>query len=281
VIELATRLVVWLNALANACGSVLLAPIGLLPGWLSATLVAVVTGVALLAVFKYTSNQRAIKRVKDDIKANLLALKLFNTSAGVALASQVRVIRGALQLLALALVPMLVMAFPVLFLLGQLSLWYQARPLRPGEDALVTLKLRDEAGRSLPDAALEPTSVVDVTVGPVRVPSKHEVCWKIEAREAGRHRLMFRLGDERCEKELVVGEHFMRTSLLRPDWELSDALVHPAEEPFIPESPFRSIAIDYPQRSAWTSGTDSWLVYWFAVSMVSGFAFRGLLNVNM
>ena len=56
--------VVWLNAVANVAGDWLLVPIGLLPGWLSATLVAAVTGVVLLIVFKHTSNQRAIKAAR-------------------------------------------------------------------------------------------------------------------------------------------------------------------------------------------------------------------------
>ena len=58
-----THLAVWLNALANALGRVL-APIAWLPGWLSATLVAAVTGVVMLIAFKYTSNQRAIRRAR-------------------------------------------------------------------------------------------------------------------------------------------------------------------------------------------------------------------------
>ena len=63
--DVLTQIVVWLNAVANAVGRLVLAPIGLLPGWLSATMVAVVTGVGMLFVFKYTSNQRAIKAVRD------------------------------------------------------------------------------------------------------------------------------------------------------------------------------------------------------------------------
>ncbi len=141
---LLVQAIVWLNAAANLLGRILLAPIGVLPGWLSATIVAAVTGVLLLLVFKYTSNQRAIKRVRDDINANLLALKLFKDSAAVTLRAQGRMIAGGLQLMVLALVPMLVMAVPVLLLLGQLSLWYQSRPLRVGEDAVIRLKLNGE-----------------------------------------------------------------------------------------------------------------------------------------
>jgi uncharacterized membrane protein (DUF106 family) len=280
VIDLLTRLVVWLNTLANALGRLLLAPIGVLPGWLSATLVSAITGVLLLVVFKYTSKQRAIKRVKDDIKANLLALKLFKESASVALLAQASILRAALKLLVLALVPMLVMVVPVLLILGQLSLWYQARPLGVSEDAIVTLKLGDVES-SRPDVRLEPTDAVEVLVGPVRVRSEHEVCWKIQARQPGHHRLVFTTGNQSGDKDLVIGDRFTRVSSLRPAQNLIDVVLYPAEKPFNRDSPIQSVAIDYPTRSSWTSGTDLWVVYWFAVSMVSGFAFRGVLNVNM
>src|SRR5262249_51834361 len=135
------RAVVWLNAAANALGGWLLAPVGVLPGWLSATLAAVATGVLLLVVFKHTSNQRAIKQARADIKAHLLSLKRFTASAPVALQAQGGILLGALRLLALAVVPMLVMVVPVCLILGQLALWYQARPLQVGEDAVLTVRL--------------------------------------------------------------------------------------------------------------------------------------------
>jgi uncharacterized membrane protein (DUF106 family) len=278
--DLLTRIVVWLNGLANALGGVLLAPIGMLPGWLSATLVAAVTGILLLVAFKYTSNQRAIKRAKDDIKANLLALKLFKESASVALRAQGSILRSALRLMVLAIVPMLVMVVPVVLFMGQLSLWYQARPLDVHEEAIVTLKL-GEVGAPRPDVQLQPNDAVEVTVGPVRVPSQHEVCWRIKAEKPGHHRLLFCVGDNTAEKDLVAGDRFMRVSSLRPDWNAADALLYPAEKPFDRDSPIQSIAIDYPTRPGWTSGSDWWVFYWFAVSMVFGFAFRGVFNVNM
>ncbi|MGH7138476.1 MAG: hypothetical protein ACREHD_22220 [Pirellulales bacterium] len=279
-----TQLVVWLNALANAVGGVLLAPIAVLPGWLSATLAGTISGVTLLAVFKYTSNQAAIKRVKDEIKANLLALKLFKENASVVLNAQLAILLAAVRLAAFAILPMLVMVMPVLLVLGQLSLWYQSRPLKVGEDAVVTLKVG--AGKAPANLAhnyvrLDPLEAIDVAVGPVHVPSEQQVCWRITARQPGRHRLKFRVGDFMSEKELAVGDRFMRVSSLRPAWNCGEALLYPAEKPFDRASPVQSIAVDYPQRSSWTTGAGSWVVYWFAVSMVSGFAFRRVLNVNM
>jgi hypothetical protein len=278
---LLAQVVAWLNSAANGLGRFLLAPIGSLPGWLSATLVSAATGVLLLVVFKYTSNQRTIKRVRDDINANLLALKLFKDSVAVTLRAQGRMIAGGFRLMVLALVPMIVMFVPVMLLLGQLSLWYQSRPLRVGEEAVITLKLGGGGDASWPDVRLRPTNAADVAVGPVRVLSQREVCWRIQAREGGRHRLVFDVDGRACEKELAVGDGFMRVSTLRPGWDWSEILLYPGEEPFRPGSPVRSIAIDYPGRSSWTSGSDWWVIYWFAVSMVAALCFRRALCVHV
>jgi hypothetical protein len=281
VTDLLTYLVALLNAAANAIGRVALAPLAALPGWLSATLVSAVTGVPMLLVFKYTSNQRAIKRVRSDIQANLLALKLFKDSAAVALRAQGRLLVGAGQLVVLAVVPMLVMLVPVTLLLGQLALWYQARPLRVGEDALVTMKLNGDPAAPWPDVRLEPSRAMEVTLGPVRVQSKRMICWNIQARENGNHHLVFNVNGQPVDKELAIGDGFMRVSMERPDWDWSEALLHPWEPPFRPDSPVQSIAIDYPPRDSWTSGTDMWVIYWFIASMVSAVCCLRVFNVNV
>jgi hypothetical protein len=274
-----TQVTIWLTAVANALGW-LLSPIALLPGWLSVTIVGVLSGIVLLGIFKRTSNQKAIKRVRDNIKANMLALKLFKDSARVALRAQGQLFVGAFWLFAHGVVPLLVMVIPVTLLLGQLSLWYQKRPLQIGEEAVVTLKLNGGPESSFPDLDLQ-SEGAEVLVGPVRVLSKREVCWEIVAREKGYHRLTFQMGDQTMEKELAVGDGYMRVSSQRPGWEWSDVLTHPRERPFPSHSLVRSIEIDYPRRASWTSGSDWWVVYWFAVSLVSAFCFKGVLKVNV
>jgi hypothetical protein len=218
-----TSIVVGLNVGANALGR-LLFPIGLLPGWLSATLAAVATGVGMLVVFKYTSNQRAIRRVRRDIRANLLAVKLFKDDVAVGLRAQGRVLLGALRLLLLAVVPILVMTVPMVLLLAQLGLWYQAAPLPVGEEAVVTVRLNGAAGTPLPAAELAPTDAVEDLSGPVRVLSQRDVCWNIRARQPGYHRLRFSIDGQIVEKELAVGGGVMRVSTSRPETNWLQAL---------------------------------------------------------
>lgn len=279
-----TRLVedvlIWLTTVANSLGG-LLEPISWLPGWLSATLTASITGIAMLVAFKYTSNQQAIQRTRRGIRADLLAISLFDDDMCVPLRALAGVLVGGLRLLLLATLPMALMLVPMSMLLGQLALWYGARPLRVGEETAVTLTLGGGEEDPWPPVVMMSTSAADSRVGPVRVLGKREVCWTLRAREAGEHRLVFQVGDLSAEKELAVGDGFMRVSVKRPPAVWSEALAHPRERPFPAESPVQSIAIAYPDRSSWTCGTDSWVAYWFGVSLATGLCCRRVLNVNL
>jgi hypothetical protein len=281
--DFVAQIVVWLNTASNAVGNRLLAPIGLLPGWLSITLVSALTGFLLLGVFKYTSNQKAIKRVRDDINANLLALKLFKESARVAIRAQKRLLLGAARLLVLGLVPTLVMLLPVSLLLAQLALWYQARPLHVKEEALMVMKLNGGEGSPWPDVQLESNEAVKVTSGPVRVQKERCIYWNIKALKNGPQRLVFQVDGQTVEKELAVGDGYMRVSAQRPGWSCWDVLENPAEPPFRPDSPIRSIEIEYPERSLWNVfGLEvPWMAYLFVVSMLAGFGFSRVFKVNL
>jgi len=264
----------------NALGKFLLAPVGVLPGWLSNTLVSAVTGVVLLIIFKYTSNQRAIGRVRDDIKANMLALKLFKDSISVTLQSQGRVFRGAFLLLLHAIRPMLVMIVPISLLLAQMGLWYQFRPLQPGEKTIITMRLKVDPYTLLTPAKIVSISGAEVTEGPSRIKPKREICWNIRANENGYHRIVFHVDGQQFEKELTIGDGFMRVSDERPGWHWYDILLHPLEKPFGPDSVVQSIGIDYPRsRRIW--GIPWWLIYFFVASMVFAFIFKPFLKVRI
>ena len=272
--EMLIQVVVWLNWIADGVGRIALAPIAWLPGWLSITVISILSGIVMLFVFKHTSHQGTIQWTRNQIKANLLALSLFKDDFRVGLRAQGRLVLAGGRLMLLSLVPMLVMLVPTCLLLGQLALWYQVRPLSVGEGAVVTVHVSKDISGSLPEVQLLASSTITVDVGPVRVPKQKIICWNVAATEAGRHQLAFEVDGQPCTKELAVGAGFMVTSQKRPASILTDVVLHPHEPPFPDDSPVRSIEIDYPLRSSWTSGSHTWLVYWFLVSMVAAFAVR-------
>jgi uncharacterized membrane protein (DUF106 family) len=275
------QLVIWINILTNNLGRFLLALIAMLPGWLSNTIVSAVAGVVLLVIFKYTSNQSAIGRVRDNIKAHMLALKLFKDSMAVTLQAQGQVFKGALLLLVHAVRPMAVMIVPVALLLSQMGLWYQFRPLMQGEEAVVKMQLNNNVEKLWPEINVESMPSAEVITGPIRILSKREVYWKIKARENGYHNIMFQVAEDQVEKELAIGEGFMRVSAERPGWRWADILLYPAEKPFSRDSVVQSISIDYPDRLSWAGVTAWWLIYFFVASMVFAFIFKPFLKVRI
>ena len=275
------HIVTWLNVPLNAAGKLLTAPVAAVPGWLSNTVISAAMGVTLLVLWKYTSNQDAIGRVKDDIKANILALKLFKDSISVTLQAQGRVFRGAGGLLFHAIRPMLVMIVPICLILAQMGLWYQARPLQPGEEALVVIKLNGNIDSAWPNVSIASMPTADVTIDQTRVFSERQIYWKIKARENGLNNIVFRVDNEQVEKQLAIGEGFMRVSLQRPGWHWVDIFENPSEKPFSRDSVVQSISIKYPDRLSRTSGTNWWMIYFFIASMVFAFIFKPFLKVKI
>ena len=197
---------------------------------------------------------------------------------------------------------------PVTLLLGQLSLWYEKRPLPVGEEAVVVMRLGGGADDPFPKMSLRPTDGVEATVGPVRVRTegRRELWWNVQANEPGYHRLAFVVDGQQVEKELAVGDGAMRVSTMRPGWSWWDALTHPSEAPFGPGSAVQSIedrvspGRDSPTgageswATCWYSGSmtgagwlgnlvglPAWMIYWFVVSLVAGLCLSRVLKVHV
>ncbi|MCH9022443.1 MAG: hypothetical protein IID32_06735, partial [Planctomycetes bacterium] len=274
------HILIWLHGPINFLGKFLLAIVGVLPGWLSNGLIAAIIAVPLLVIFKFTSNQKAIGRTRDRIKANMLAVKLYKDNLAVTFQSLGRVFVCSLILLCHAIVPMLVMMVPVILLLGQMSLWYQKRPLLVQEEAIVALEFSASAFETkMPEVILDVQSAGEITIGPVRVGAKDMVFWKIKALKEGTHKIRFQLDHATVEKELAIGDGFMRVSALRPGWNIGGILLHPHEKPFEADSIVKSIEVMYPDRPSHFSGTDWWLIYFFVVSLVVALLLKPFLKV--
>ena len=127
----------FLNPICTRLGDVVYAVLSPFPVWVGLAVISAVTGVVMLIAFHRTSNQKAIGKVKNDIKANLLALKLYKDELRVTIQSQIRLLWAILRLQRYVLTPVLLMAFPMLLALAQMGIRYQWRPLRSGEQTLI------------------------------------------------------------------------------------------------------------------------------------------------
>ncbi len=286
-----------LNPGCTAIGDAVYAAFAPLPVWVGLTIISAVAGVVMLVAFGYTSNQTAIGRAKDDIKANLLALKLFKDELHVTWTAQARLLWAILRLQRYMLAPVLLLALPMLLGLAQMGLRYQWRPLHPGEQTLIKLRLHDDSldavappivgGVAIAQVTLEPNPGIVVEVGPV--PTKTEFAWRIRGGQPGRHMLRFHVDSERnsqsventvIEKEIVVGDAFERVSAERAAGRWTTQLLHPAEHALPADSPVQAIEILYPGRESWVYGANYWVLSFFVISMAFALVFKPVFKVR-
>lgn len=273
-------LISWLNNIANAVANILLAPIGWLPGWLSLIILSILMGGFMLMVFKCTTQQQAIGKLRNGIQADLLALKLFPPEPHIVLKSQARILIGSLRLFFHSLRPMAILMIPGTLVLTQLGSWYQMRPLLPGEKAMVTMKCTGPSEQILPSVTLNSSEGAAIHMGPVRIPARQEIRWEITAQKEGTYQLVFQLGDRCWEKTLIIAKGFHPVSALRPGWDWREILLHPLEKPLPSDSGIQSLAIDYPERQSWIYGTHTWLISFLLITCGSAWLWKPILRVH-
>ncbi len=267
----------FLNPILTAIGDGVYAVLSPLPVWLGLTILSAAAGLVMLMIFRYASNQTAISRAKDDIKANLLALRLYKDELAVVFQAQYRVAWAILRLQGLLLRPIAILLIPILLCMAQLGIRYQWRPLRPGEVTVITMKLHEDVDE-FGEIVLAPNAGLTIEAGPV--PGGGEVVWRVRGGEPGRHTLQFRVRGAVVEKELVVGDGSQRVSAKRPGASWTTQLLHPAEAPLPPDSPARSVEIDLAGSHSRISGQNYWVLTFCVVSLVVAFIFRPFFGVR-
>ncbi len=267
----------WLNSACSAVSEVVFRVLAPVPSWLELLLLSGVSGAAMLVLFRYTSNQRAIGRARDRLTANLLALKLFKDEPRLTFRTQLRVLGALARLQWHLLRPLLIMLLPMALLLGQLAGRYQWRPLKPGERSFVRVRLK--AAAVVPEPVLETDGGAVVEVGPV--PGGGDLVWRIRGGEPGRHPLRLRINNHCLEKELVVGEQRDRVSVERVGARWGAQLMRPLEPVLPSDVPVESIVVQYPVSRLPLTGDTRWIWTFTVASLLSAGLLRSVIKVRI
>jgi len=254
---------------------------------LSLAILSLVIGIAMLFVFKHTSNQKGLSDVKRRIHAGLFEIRLFNDDPVAIFRAQGEILRHNLSYLRLSLVPMLWMIVPLFLVIAQLQFHYGYAGLVPGESTLVKVKLADSAaqgrrgGGGRPDVSLEAPPGLRVETPGVWVPELNEVSWRIAAQDRGTYEMKLRVAGDDYAKSVQVTDAIVRRSPERfaPSW--WKELLFPAEAPLPRGGAVESIAIAYPEREISVLGYGvHWLIVFFVLSMAFAFALRSRVGVT-
>lgn len=270
------------NSVLNTLFDLLCAPLARLNPWWAMAFLSLLTGLLMLLVFRFTSNQQGIRRTKDRIKGHLLEFRLFKDSLGVTLQAFGNILVQNLRYLGHALKPLLVMIIPLLLILAQLNARFGYRPLRPGEQVLLKVKLIRGTNPLSLDMSIVPSSGIAVETPPLRIEEESEIDWRLRAVEPGRHSMVLRWPGQSVVKTMDIGPPGLSPLAPRTtNREFFNQLFNPADRPLPKGVPLDSIELMYPGRSLRFLGMNiHWLLAFFVLSLIFGFSLKGLFKVE-
>jgi hypothetical protein len=255
--------------------------------WLASPLaivvvVSVVIGLVMVVLFGYTSDQKAIGIAKDQLKAHLLAVRLYRDQIPVVMGSYGKILRGTGRYLKLAFMPLLYVIIPITLLMIQIDRYLGQTPLAANTPFLLTVHLSRNSSDVLNDVSIDLPPEITMTASPVHVPAENAIVWRLAGSRDGNYNVKVVAGGQRVEKSISIGSDLPRISTVRLRGQFWNRMLSSAEPALPDASPIESISVNYPDRDIQIAGYGmNWIWLFFILSMVAGFIFKELLGIQI
>ena len=278
-----STLVAAFNTLVTFLFGLVYAPLKWIGPLGSIVVISCLCGLLLIWIFGKVSNQPAIEFTRNRLSSELIGLRLFKDDLRVFFGIQFQILVWTLKYLRHSLFPMAILLIPTVILLIQFNLHYGARPLRPKEQTLVKVTLRQGVtAQSAAQITLQSPQNLTIETPAVHIENPAEVCWRVRATTPGEFDLTIHDGNAALSKHCVVSERWNRVAPIRDGGPWYRSLLYPGEAPIPSQSPIQTIEIRYPELDLRVIGRHvHWLVLFLVVSLAFGYACKGLLGVKI
>jgi len=242
-------------------------------------MLSLVVGLLMVLVFRYASDQKAIRVAKNQLKAHLLAVRLFQDQLPVVLRSYARLVGTTGGYLRLACTPLILVTLPLAFLVVQLDRYLAWTPVPVGQQFMVKAHT---AGADSAAPGLRLPAGISATSPALHIPEDKEVIWRVVAERNGEYDLDVSYGGESFSKRVVISSGLARLSPVRLQDHFWERLLLSSEPPLPPNSHLVSIEVVYPPRSIRFAGLDwNWIWLFLILSLVAGLLFKTILRIEI
>jgi hypothetical protein len=244
-------------------------------------IVSVITGAVMLLLFKLTSNQQAMKEVKTRIGAYFLEMRLYKEDISVVMASQRSILKANMGYMKLAVIPALVMIVPVILIMVQLNLRYAQSGFRPGDTAMVKVKVEDGVDVIRNRVTLRAEGGIEKASPAVRIPSLKETDWKIRLTDKGIHDLTLETTSGKVTFPVYATTRLVPIYGTFKKASFWETIFNPGAARIPGDVPIESVEILYPEMSfSWGFIDLSWLWSFLIISMGFGVILKFLFGVE-
>ncbi|MGA9354664.1 MAG: hypothetical protein WBV46_13315 [Terriglobales bacterium] len=255
--------------------------------WLTSPLaiviaLSVVIGLLMIVLFGYTSDQKAIAVAKDQLKAHLLAVRLYRDQLHVVMGSYGKVLRGTGRYLKLAFKPLLYVIIPITLMIVWLDRSLGLTAIQANAPFLLTARVNN-AG-ALDNISIDLPPGISASAPPVHVAADNEVVWRLVASQDGAYDVNIAAGGQSVTKTVRVTSQLAQLSPERLRDHFWERMFSSGESALPANSAVESVTVDYPERNIplGIAGYEmNWIWLFFILSMIAGFIFKELLGIEV
>jgi len=264
--------------LTRGC-DLLLAPFAKLPPFWGILFLSLLTSLFVLVVYRAVSSPRKVRDTKNQIKANILAIRLYRDFWKTIVGSFFKSLYYTGKYFVLNLVPLFLL-LPLLFLLFvQMDIRYGMRPFRPDES--ITVKAGFKGNIGAVNVEIQPNPHYRSAMNPVFITALREVDWKLQAGKSGSTAIAINVDGTTVSKNLVIGENMPALSNKKMAASSLEHFIYPAEKLLAAPTSLKYVYIQYPARSISFLGLRThWLVYYLVFTMVIALALKNRFGVE-
>jgi hypothetical protein len=241
---------------------------------------SILTGLVMIVLFGYLSDQKAVRVAKDQLRAQLLAVRLFQDQPQVVLRAYGRILTGTGRYLRVSFKPLAVIILPMIALLIYGDRYLGSFPFQTNQPILLKARLDNPA--VLDNISLRLPAGLAESAPAVHIAGDNEVDWRLVASAEGNYTVNVLAQGQELGKQVVVSNNLTHLSECRLRGHLWQRLLDCAEPALPANAPVRLLSVNYPARDIdlgpWAT---NWLVIFFVVSLAAALLFKFILGIEI
>ncbi len=172
-----------------------------LPPAVGILLISVFVSAVTTIVYKYTTNQNALKEIKERIKAMQAEVRSSKDPARIA-ELQKEMMKMSMRQLSSSTKSTLITIIPLFLLFGWMQAHMAYSPVIPGEEFTTTAYIAKTAGQA--NITLTADEGMDVLNGETQQAKGNAAVWRLKSEKEGTYHLEYKFGDELYARTVVV-----------------------------------------------------------------------------
>lgn len=256
---------------------IVLSPFSGMSPYAGLTAVSVVAGVVMVFLYRWTTDQEKLKKIRDQIKIHFLEVRLFKEDMAEMFTIQKDIMKENLNYLRYTLKSAVLLIIPIIFIVIDLNARYSYYPIHPGNSFVVSATAGDPNSLERIELTLPEGLAMDVQA--MRIPAERRVSWQVRAGSSGIYNLTFHQGEKQYIHRVVISNLIQRIQPeinQQTDW-ISYLTSMGGSLPS--DSPIEAIRIEYPEQESFFGLQPGWLYFFFLISMIAGLAVKKFMKL--